>query len=208
MTKIPLSGWHAAQILPKFTTPNEIDIKTISINISRSLIISWQVHCIAFNDAAHGLDMTLFWRRAKEVHKLSVTVLTLLLLLLVKLLAIFSFLYLRVPRCALRWHWGVGPTLHAAGLALVLERRGAQDAAAVAWACGVAVGTGSRHCCGFRQQRSGCNAESKVRPLSQTGHCATWTQQPYHSHVCAGAAFRDCPKHSQNGFFSSVLCKD
>lgn len=37
--------------------------------------------------------------------------------------------------------------------------------AAVAGACGVAVRTGSRHCCvGFRQQRSGCNAESETSP--------------------------------------------
>lgn len=55
------------------------------------------------------------------------------------------------------------PTLHAAALWLLVQlvRRGSHDAAgAVAGACGVAVRTGSRHCCiGVRQQRPGCNAE-------------------------------------------------
>lgn len=56
----------------------------------------------------------------------------------------------------------MSPTLHAAALRLLVKmvRRGSNNVAAVAGACGVAVRTGSRHCCvGFRQQRSGCNAE-------------------------------------------------
>ncbi len=61
----------------------------------------------------------------------------------------------------------MSPTLHAAALCLLVKmvRRGSYNAAAVAGACGVAVRTGSRHCCvGFRQQRSGCNAESETSP--------------------------------------------
>ena len=61
----------------------------------------------------------------------------------------------------------MSPTLHAAALRLLLKmvRRGSNNVAAVAGACGVAVRTGSRHCCvEFRQQRSGCNAESETSP--------------------------------------------
>lgn len=36
----------------------------------------------------------------------------------------------------------------------------------------------------------------KLRPLClQSGHCATWTQQLHHGHVCAAAAFTACRKY-------------